>query len=178
MHCDRMADRRAYFRNTPTPTLSAMQLKMLEERTEQLQHEMARDDSLVMANFVASGEALAGRVISVDAERRAPSASGRQQRRPLITLEPRIDFTRPAGTKLHLSTHPEVALEVLPGGTNVSILVEVTAGANTNLTIGRLPSVGDEVVFSPFGRAQFYPHSRVTEIPWTHQHILHDEQDD
>lgn len=177
-HSDRMADGRAYFRNIPTPTLSAMQLKMLEERTEQLQHEMAWDDPLVMANFVASGEALAGRVISVDAERRAPSASGRQQRRPLITLEPRIDFARPAGTKLHLSTHPEVALEVLPGGTNASIPVEVTAGANTNPTLGRLPSVGDEVVFSPFGKTEFYQRSRVTEIPWTHQQLLDAEQDD
>lgn len=38
---DRMADGSAHFRNIPTPTLSAMQLKMLEERTEQLQREMA-----------------------------------------------------------------------------------------------------------------------------------------
>lgn len=132
-----------------------------------------------MANFVASGEALAGRVISVDAERRAPNASGRQQRRPLITLEPLIDLARPAGTKLHLSTHPEVALEVLPGGTtNASILVEVTAGANTNPTIGRLPSVGNEVVFSPFRKTEFFQRSRVTEIPWTHQQLLDGEQDE
>ncbi|MGD8148675.1 hypothetical protein [Ornithinimicrobium sp. Y1694] len=177
-HSDRIVNGRAYFRNIPTPTQAAMQLKMLEERTEQLQHEMAWDDPLVMATFVASGEALAGRVIAVDPDRRTQSGSGRQQRRPLITIAPRIDFARPTGTKLYLSTHPGVAIEVLPTGTDGSIPVEVTSGANTNPTIDRLPSVGDEVVFSPFGRAQFYPHSRVTEIPWTHQHILHDEQDD
>ena len=176
-HSDRMADGRAFFRNIPTPTQSAKQLKMLEERTEQLQREMAWDDPLVMATFVANGEALAGRVTSVDAERKVPSARGRRRRRPPITLEPRVDFARPAGTKLHLSTHPEVALVVLPGGTDVSISVEVTAGANTNPTVGRLPAAGDDVVLSPFGKTEFYQRTRVTEIPWTHQQILDDEQD-
>jgi hypothetical protein len=177
-HSDRMANGQAFFRNIPTPPQAAMQLKMLEERTEQLHHEMAWDDPLVMATFVASGEALAGRVIAVDPVRRSPSASGRRQLRPLITLAPRVDFVRPAGTKLHLSTFPEVSLEVLPSKPDGSVPVEVTGGANTARTIARLPAVGDEVVLSPFGKAEFYQRSRVTEIPWTHQQILETEQDD
>lgn len=177
-HSDRMAAGRAFFRNIPTPPQSAMQLKMLEERTDQLLHQMAWDDPLVMATFVSSGEALAGRVVAVDPGRRSLSASGRRQLRPLITLAPRVDFARPAGTKLHLSTYPEVAIEVLASGADGSIPVEVTGGANTARTIGRLPAVGDEVVLSPFGKAEFYQRSRVTEIPWTHQQILETEQDD
>ncbi len=174
-HCTRIAEGRAYFRNIPTPVQAAARLRTLEARTEGLQREMAWDDPLVMAAVVASGEALAGRVVATDPERRTQSANGRMVRRPLITIETAIEFTRPAGTTLFLARHPEVKLEVLPSDASGVIRAEVLKGANQNSTIGMLPNLGDEVVLSPYGRPEFYQRSKVEDIPWTHRLILEDE---
>ena len=112
-HSTRVNENRAYFRNIPTPIQDADRLRRLEGSTEDFQKEMAWDDPLVMAAVVASGEALAGRIVGVDLDRRIPNANGNMVRRPLITIEPSIEFARPTGTKLYLSTSPKVMLEVL-----------------------------------------------------------------
>ena len=174
-HCDRVAEGRAYFRNIPTPVLDASQLRKLEARTDDLQREMAWDDPLVMAAVVASGEALAGRVVAADPERRIRNANGNRVRRPLITIEPFLEFTRPAGTTLFLSTSPGVELEVLPSDGSGLIRAEVLRGANQSTNIGLLPNSGEEVVLSPYGKPEFYQQSRVEDIPWTHQQILEDD---
>jgi hypothetical protein len=171
-HCDRIAEGRAYFRNIPTPVQGAARLRILEARTEDLQREMAWDDPLVMAAVVASGEALAGRVVVSEPERRTRNANGNTVRRPLITIEPALEFARPAGTTLFLSTCPGVELEVLPSDGSGLIRAEVLRGANQSTTIGRLPNLGDEVVLSPYGKPEFYQRSRVEVIPWTHQQII------
>lgn len=174
-HCRRIAEGRAYFRNIPTPVQDATSLRVLEARTEGLQREMAWDDPLVMAAVVASGEALAGRVIAVDPDRRTRNVNGRAVRRPLITIEPTLEFTRPTGTTLFLSTNPGIALEVLPSDASGLIQAEVLTGANVSTTIGRLPSLGDEVVLSPYGTPEFYQRSNVEDIPWTHQQNFEDD---
>jgi hypothetical protein len=177
-HCDRIAEDRAYFRNIPTPLQAAMRLKILEDRTEHLQREMAWDDPLVMAAAVASGEALAGRVVTAEPERRTQNANGRTVRRPLITIEPTLEFSRPAGTTLFLSTNPGVMLEMLPSDPSGLIRAEACKGANQNNTIGFLPNPGDEVVLSPYGKPEFYMRSKLEDIPWTHQQILEDESEE
>jgi hypothetical protein len=174
-HCNRIADDRAHFRNVPTPVQGATRLRILESRTENLQREMAWDDPLVMAAVVASGEALTGRVVAADRDRRILNANGRRVRRPLITIEPTLEFTRPAGTTLFLSTSPTVQLAVLPSDDSGLISAEVLRGANMNTTIGLLPSLGDEVVLSPYGASEFYQRSRVEDIPWTHRQIVEDD---
>jgi hypothetical protein len=177
-HCDRVAEGRAYFRNIPTPVQSAARLRILEARTEDLQREMAWDDPLVMAAVVASGEALAGRVVAADLERRTRNANDRLVRRPLITIEPAIEFARPAGTTLFLSTNPGVKLEVLPSDGSGLIRAQVLKGANQNTTIGLLPNVGHEVVLSPYGKPEFYQRPMVEDIPWTHQEILEENPEE
>ncbi len=177
-HCDRVAEGRAYFRNIPTPIQDAAQLRILEARTEELQREMAWDDPLVMAAVVASGEALAGRVVRADTQRRIQNANGRMVRRPMITIEPVLEFARPAGTALFLSTSPGVKLEVLPSDGSGLIRAEVLKGANQTATIGLLPNLGDEVVLSPYGRPEFYQRPKVELIPWTHQQILEDQPEE
>lgn len=177
-HLDRIAEGRAYFRNIPTPTQNASRLAFLEARTDELQREMAWDDPLVMAAAVASGEALAGHVVAVDLERRTTNANNRMVRRPLITIEPDIEFGRPAGTTLFLSTNPGVKLEVLPLDTDGRIRAEVLKGANQNPTIGRLPDLGDDVILSPFGKPERYQRSKVEDIPWTHQQIVEEDFED
>ena len=136
---------------------------------------MAWDDPLVMAAVVASGEALAGRVVAANPECRTRNTNGRTVRRPLITIEPAIEFARPAGTTLFLSTNPRVKLEVLPSDASGLIRAEVLKGANQSTTIGFLPNLGDEVVLSPYAAPDFYQRSRVEDIPWTHQQILEDD---
>jgi len=170
-HLDRIAEGRAYFRNIPTPTRNASRLRFLETRTDELQREMAWDDPLVMAAVVASGEALAGHVLAVDLEHRTPNANNRMLRRPLITIKPNLEFGRPAGTMLFLSTNPGVKLKVLPLEPDGLIRAEVLKGANQDPTIGRLPDSGDDVVLSPFGKPERYQRSKVEDIPWTHQQI-------
>lgn len=177
-HCDRIAEGRAYFRNIPTPVQAAGRLRMLEARTDELQQEMAWDDPLVMAAVVASGEALAGRVVAAEPERRTRNASGRRLRRPLIAIEPALEFARPAGTTLFLSTDPGVKLEVLPSDAGGLIRAEVLQGANQSTTIERLPNLGDEVVLCPYGRPEFYQRSKVEDVPWTHQQLLEDEPEE
>ena len=64
---------------------------------------------------------------------------------------------------------------MLPSDGSGLIRAEVLKGANQNNTIGLLPSLGDDVVLSPYGRPEFYQRSTVEDIPWTHQQILEDE---
>ncbi|MGN6814971.1 MAG: hypothetical protein ACTHK3_02660 [Solirubrobacterales bacterium] len=170
-HLDRVTEGRAYFRNIPTPTQNASRLAFLEARTDELQREMAWDDPLVMAAVVASGEALAGHVVAVDPDRRTPNSNNWMVRRPLITIEPELEFSRPAGTILFLSTNPGVKLKVLPSDPDGLIRTEVLKGANQTSTIGRLPDSGDDVVLSPFGKPERYQRPKVEGIPWTHQQI-------
>jgi hypothetical protein len=178
-HCDRVAEGRAFFRNIPTPLQAATGLKILEDCTENLQREMAWDDPLVMAAAVASGEALAGRVVTAEPERRTRNANGRAVRRPLITIEPALEFTRPAGTTLFLSTNPGVMLAVLSSDPSSNLIrAEVLKGANQSNTVGLLPNSGDEVVLSPYGKPEFYKRSKVEDIPWTHQQILEDNPEE
>jgi len=174
-HCNRIAEGRAFFRNIPTPLQGARRLDLAETRTSALEREMAWDDPLVMAALIAGGEALAGCVVAVEPERRGRSASGRRGRRPLITVEPELEFPKPAGTTLFLSTRPRVKLVVLPSDGSGLIRAEVVKGANTSATIDRLPGVGDEVILSPYGESEFYTRPMVADIPWTHQQILEDD---
>lgn len=175
-HCERMADDRAYFRNIPTPIQDANRLRFVESRTEELQKEMAWDDPLVMATIVASGEALAGRVVTTDRERRTRNSNGRLVRRPLIAIEPALEFARPAGTTLFLSSNPGVRLGLLPSDANGLVRAEVLKGANQSTTVSLLPDPGDEVVLSPYGRSERYQRSKIVDIPWTHLQIT-DEED-
>jgi hypothetical protein len=169
VHCDRMAEDRAYFRNIPTPTQSADRLEILERKTDELMREMALDDPLVMAAVIAGGEGLCGSVVETEPERRrANPIGGRTLRRPLIAIEPSLEFSRPAETRLFLASDPRVAVELLPSDPGGPIRAEVIAGANMPATITRLPAVGGDVVLSPFGKSDRYQRSTVEYVPWTH----------
>lgn len=156
----------AHFRNIPTPVQSAKTLAVVEKATTELQAEMALDDPLVMASYVASGEALSAKVTSVDATRRIPGAR-RAVCRPLVTLEALLPFSRPVGATLFLASAPDVEFEILSISGNV-VVAQVNKGALSPKTIARLPSLGDAVVLSPFGSSEFYPRPDLDEVPWTH----------
>ncbi len=157
----------ARFRNIPTPVQSAKTLGVLEQATTELQAEMALDDPLVMAAYVASGEALSAKVISVDATRTIPGPR-RQVRRPLVIFEPLLPFTRPAGTTLFLVSAPDVEFEIL-SATGDEVRAQVNKGAVSSSTLSRLPNPGDNVVLSPFTKSEFYPRPQYDDVPWTHR---------
>jgi hypothetical protein len=96
-------------------------------------------------------------------------------RRPLITIEPELEFPKPAGTTLFLSTRPSVALTMLPADGSGLIRAEVARGANTSATIEHLPDLGDQVVLSPYEEPERYTRPAVEDIPWTHQQVLEDD---
>lgn len=165
-HYEGMMDGTARFRNIPTPVQSARTLRKLEDATSAIEAQMALDDPLILAKYVADGEALSARVIQLDVT---------QIRRPLLTLEPLTHFTRPRGTKLFFVTNPEVSVEILSCAGDC-VTAQVTAGALTKKTSHRLPSVGEEVILSPFGKSTFYPSPNYDAVPWTHR--LDDQQEE
>lgn len=157
----------ARFRNVPTPVQTARTLRFLEDATTDLKTDMALDDPLVMAAYVVSGEALSARVMNIDTDRMIPGPK-RPVCRPLMTLEPLMQFMRPAGTVLFLTSAPEVELEVLSATQDV-VHVQVNRGALTRRTFDRLPNPGDNVLLSPFGKRAIYPPPQYDEVPWTHR---------
>lgn len=157
----------ARYRNIPTPVQAAKTLWILEQRTADLETDMALDDPLIMASYVTSGEAVTGRVIAVERDRMIQGPR-RRVRRPFVTLKPFLPFTRPAGTVLFLASAPEVELEIVRH-TNGTVLLQVNRGAVSPRTFARLPTPGDEVTLSPFGKPDRYPMPQHADVPWTHQ---------
>lgn len=166
-HVGRMAAGTARFRNIPTPLQAARDLRRSEDATTALATQMALDDIAVMARSVASGEALAGRVVAVDLTNRQ-ILNGRRALRPLIDIEPTQQFHRPVGTTMFLVGAPTVRVEIASIAAGGIIRLQVIKGAMTAATRGLLPAQGDEVIFSPHELGRYYPSQLPDETPWTH----------
>ncbi|MCP2325390.1 hypothetical protein HDA40_003897 [Hamadaea flava] len=140
-------------------------LHELETRTVALERQMALDDPLVMTGYLISGDALSGTVSKVDREHTLASPTGRELLRPRIWLHSDAEFGRPLGTQLWLATDPRVMVTVTavePGG--VELLVQ--KGAVQRNALGRLPQIGEEVVFAPFGGEDAFPSRLPEQLPW------------
>jgi hypothetical protein len=167
-HSERVATGEARFRNVPTPVQAAVSLARSEDATSELAAQMAMDDPAVMARDIASGEALAGRIIRVDVAHRE-IVNNRRALRPLLELVPRVPFHKPVGTMTYLATAPTVAAEVVGTSANGVVRLKIVKGALRANTIGLLPSVGMEAVFSQHHLGEYYPRTVPDGIPWTHQ---------
>jgi hypothetical protein len=140
-------------------------LHELETRTVALERQMALDDPLIMAGYLISGDALAGTVSKVDREHTLASPTGRELLRPRIWLACDAEFARPVGTPLWLAADPKIMVTVAaaePGG--VELVVQ--KGAVQRTALGRLPQVGDQVVFAPFGAEDVFPNRLPEHLPW------------
>jgi hypothetical protein len=140
-------------------------LHELETRTVALERQMALDDPLIMAGYLISGDALAGTVSKVDREHTLASPTGRELLRPRIWVACDGDFGKPVGTQLWLAADPRVMVTVAavePGG--VELVVQ--KGAVQRTALGRLPQIGDEVVFAPFGGEDVFPSRLPEHLPW------------
>lgn len=167
-HVDRFRAEQAYFRKRPKQLQVFQHLTRWERLTADLERDKALDDPLIMARYVAGGEALSGEVITVDAT----------AKRPTVQVRAHLPFSRPLGTDLYQHLPPITT----PKGTSRPILtftvtdidpdgvvsLDVTAGAVRRDCRHRLPKVHQQVVLGPFGPRDFRPNTLPTELPWTH----------
>ncbi|MEU7819985.1 hypothetical protein [Catellatospora sp. NPDC049133] len=137
-------------------------LHELETRTAALERQMALDDPLVMARYLATGEAVAGVVIKRDPEHTVVNSGGRSVLRPLLWVRTPAAFDRPAGTELWWG---KVGM-VVRGSTDDTVELMVTSGAVTRPKLGLLPDADAEVVLAPFGPLQYFPDNLPDELPW------------
>ncbi|GAA4208205.1 hypothetical protein [Actinocatenispora rupis] len=170
-HMDRVDAGTAHF-STRLDQLRAFRfLGELEARTAALERQMALDDPLVLAGYVASGEALAGTVVGRDHERRELSARGTKVLRPLLRIRPDLPFDRPPGTELWVADRPGVQVRTgAPDADGVLDCVVVKGmGRRPEHADAALPQVGAAVVLAPFGPQPVFGDTLPDELPWTHQ---------
>ncbi|NUT34923.1 MAG: hypothetical protein HOV79_17840 [Hamadaea sp.] len=164
-HRERMADGTAGVAARLTGVPAYRFLHELETRTVALERQMALDDPLLLEGHLISGDALAGVVSKVDREHTLASPTGRELLRPRIWLAAEAGFGRPLGTQLWLASDPRVMVTVAavePDG--VELLVQ--KGAVQRNALGRLPQVGERVVFAPFGPEDAFPSRLPEQLPW------------
>ncbi|BCJ72417.1 hypothetical protein CS0771_19610 [Catellatospora sp. IY07-71] len=137
-------------------------LHELETRTTALDRQMALDDPLVMARYLATGEAVAGTVVKRDPEHTITNAGGRSVLRPLLWVRPNAPFDRPAGTELWLGKLGMTVRAV----TDDTVELMVVSGAVTRPKLNLLPEADAEVVLAPFGPQQHFPDNLPDELPW------------
>lgn len=167
-HAERARAGQAYFRRRVKQLQAFRHLTRLERLTANLNRDMALDDPLVMATYVASGEALSGEVV----ERNTSGI------RPTLYLRPSLPCRRPIGTELHWYAAPEqanggvtrpvITAEVTDIDIDGRVLLTITRGAVRHNLRTRLPEIGQHIVLSQFGRRDVYPDTLPAELPWTH----------
>jgi hypothetical protein len=169
-HLDRVAAGTAYPGRRLGTLRSFAFLAELERRTAELERQQALDDPLVMARYVAAGDALAGTVIGRDLERFEPSPRGNPVRRPGLTLRPELAFDRPPGTMLWLADRPAVQLRT-ESTSDGEVVCTVVKGMGRSLpqADAAVPELGERVVLAPFGPADAFPTNLPDELPWTHR---------
>lgn len=137
-------------------------LHELETRTTALDRQMALDDPLVMARYLATGEAVAGTVVKRDPEHTITNSGGRSVLRPLLWVRTGAPFDRPAGTELWLG---KLGMNVR-ASTDDTVELMVVSGAVTRPKLNLLPESDAEVVLAPFGPQQHFPDNLPDELPW------------
>lgn len=158
----------ARFASILTPINSAKKIRFFERKVQDMEAEMALDDPLIMARFIANGEAVCGEVIAVDPNRKIiPEGKKKPCKRPLIEIVSHQLFHKPVGTILFSSLHPDIETEIVSID-GLRVTVQVNKGANLPKTQYKLPAIGDEIVLSPLQRSPYYPQAELSIVPWTH----------
>jgi hypothetical protein len=161
-HRERVAGGTAAFAARLSDVPAFRFLHELETRTVALERQMALDDPLVMARYVAEGQACAGVVVKRDPEHVQVSPAGRTVLRPLLWVRPATPFNRPAGTQLWLG---KLGVTVRSADGD-AIELMVTSGAVTRPKLSLLPETEASVVLAPFGPEQRFPDNLPEELPW------------
>lgn len=170
-HLDRVAAGTAHFSARLDQLRAFRFLGELESRTAALERQMALDDPLVLAGYVASGEALSGQIVARDHERRELNARGSKVLRPLLRVRPRLAFDRPAGTELWLVDRPGVQVRTGVAGADGALecIVVKGMGRTPQQADAALPAIGADVVLAPFGPQPVFGDTLPEDLPWTHR---------
>jgi hypothetical protein len=150
----------------PTPIGSAILLHTLEDAVQDLAHEMAVDDPLVLARHELAGRAVTGSVVAVDLADR-DVVKGKLLIRPTLQIDTIDPALVPIGTDLFLTTDPAVKVKVIAKA-GLTVTIRVVAGALRSNTFGKLPTVGGRAAFCVIGPARFRKSDGQFTIPWTH----------
>ncbi len=154
---------------------AARRLADLEAAQEAFDKQCALDDPLVLARYRVTGEAFAGRVVEVDAERQ--DTSGRSPKpRPRVRLRTADPVVLRAGTKVACPQRPgqrPVVVSVARQGGEYVVELELVDGMGRKAVPeqGSVPEPGEYRCYSTVLAAERFPPPPLPEIeatPWTH----------
>jgi len=150
---------------------AARRLATLERARATYDAARAFDDPLVMAEHRVTGEAFAGTVVAVDAERRVTNSKGNLVTRPLVTVRTDDPALLPVGTAVAAPTRPKqggVVHEV--GAGTVTIELDKGFGRAKTIPPGVLPSPGEAITYTSVLASAIRGPALPTaeETPWTH----------
>lgn len=150
---------------------AARRLAQLERAQATFDAARAFDDPLVMADHRVTGEAFAGVVDTVDADRRVTNSKGNLVTRPLVTVRTADPALLTIGTSVAAPTRPKQGGSVYavePG----AVTVELDKGFGRGRTIppGVLPAVGEPITYTSVLASAIRGPALPTaeETPWTH----------
>jgi hypothetical protein len=163
-HITRVEQNRAWFRRYRSVIQSARLLARSEEASAAVMAEMAFDDPLIMARAVASGTAVDGTVVAVNATNHRPGPSGqRLVARPLVQVRPHEPCLQPIGTTFTSAANPKLRLTVTDVAVDGLLTLMITAGVRSPL-----PEPGQEICLSTFFAPTAFPDVLPDAVPWTH----------
>jgi hypothetical protein len=140
-HVTRVEQNRAWFRRYRSVIQSARLLARSEEASAAVMAEMAFDDPLIMARAVASGTAVDGTVVAVNATNRRPGPSGRRLvARPLVQVRPYELCLQPIGTVVTSAANPKLRLTVTDVAGDGLLTLMITGGVRS-----LLPEAGQHI---------------------------------
>ena len=161
----------------PSAVSAARRLADLESAQQSYDRSQAIDDPLVLAGYRVGGEAFAGRITFVDAERQEIKGK-RAWPRPLVVLETQDEVILRPGAKLASPARVNQTVRlrsVRPsqagGGYEVELELQSGMGRGKTPEEGSVPLVGEERCYATFlaeqrGTRPDLPDSEHT--PWTH----------
>ena len=154
---------------------AAKRLADLESAQESYDKQRALDDPLILAGYRVTGEAFAGSVVAVDAERQ--DTTGRTPKpRPHVWLRTADPVVLRKGTKVACAQRPNqrpVIVDVKREGEEYIVELELVDGMGRRAIPeeGSVPGAGEYRCYSTVLAAERFPPPPLPELaatPWTH----------
>lgn len=154
---------------------AAKRLADLESAQESYDKQRALDDPLILAGYRVTGEAFAGTIVAVDAERQ--DTTGRTPKpRPHVWLRTSDPVVLRKGTKVACSQRPNqrpVIVSVKREGAHYVVELELVDGMGRRAVPeeGSVPEAGEYRCYSTVLAAERFPPPPLPEptaTPWTH----------
>lgn len=161
----------------PSAVSAARRLADLEAAQQSYDRSQAIDDPLVLARYRVGGEAFAGRIVAVDAERQEIKGK-RAWPRPLVRLLTEDEVILRPGAKLASPTRVSQtarlrSVSLVPDGAGYEVELELLSGMGRGKTPepGSVPEPGEQRCYATFLAEQRGTRPELPEAdqtPWTH----------